>query len=90
MGFGTNRVVGKQLNKTTLNSNQIKGMNMLKSICDVKKQTNSVISTEEKKEEKEKKPNRMKNLMEMDVLEERRTDNLPSSNEVEMQDAKNE
>ena len=73
MGFGTNRVVGKQLNKTTLSSSQLKGMSMLKGICDVKKKPSTIGITEENKdvemkEEKkeERKPNRMKNLMGLD------------------------
>jgi len=37
MGFGTNRVVGKQLNKTGLSATQMKGMNTLHGICGVKK-----------------------------------------------------
>lgn len=37
MGFGTNRVVGKQLNKTGLSINQMKGMSTLHGICGVKK-----------------------------------------------------
>jgi hypothetical protein len=37
MGFGTNRVVGKTLNKTGLTSTQMKGMNTLQNICGVKK-----------------------------------------------------
>lgn len=76
MGFGTNRVVGKQINKTALSSTQLKGMNMLKSICDVKKKP-----TEEKKEEivkkDERKPNRLKNLMALDQIE-TKSDNVKS------------
>ena len=37
MGFGTNRVVGKQLNKSGLSVNQMKGMSTLHGICGVKK-----------------------------------------------------
>lgn len=37
MGFGTNRVVGKQLNKTGLSATQLKGMSTLHGICGVKK-----------------------------------------------------
>ena len=37
MGFGTNRVVGKQLNKTGLSATQMKGMSTLHGICGVKK-----------------------------------------------------
>lgn len=37
MGFGTNRVVGKQLNKTGLSITQMKGMSTLHGICGVKK-----------------------------------------------------
>jgi len=65
MGFGTNRVVSNKLNTTNLNASQVKGMNMLKSICDVKKKpVEEKKDGEEKKEER--KPNRMKNLMSMD------------------------
>jgi len=76
MGFGTNRVVtNKQLNKTNLSQTQIKGMNMLKSICDVKKQP----SAEEKKKAEtateEKKRPRLKNLLEHDNLAEKKTEN---------------
>ena len=68
MGFGTNRVVGKQLNKTSLSTSQLKGMNMLKNICDVKKQPTI---TEEKKEEVkvERKPNKLRSLMAMETTE---------------------
>lgn len=37
MGFGTNRIVSKGLNKNGLNSNQLKGMSTLQNICGVKK-----------------------------------------------------
>ena len=37
VGFGTNRVVGKQLNKSGLSVNQMKGMSTLHGICGVKK-----------------------------------------------------
>jgi hypothetical protein len=37
MGFGTNRVVSKGLNKNGLTVNQLKGMNTLQNICGVKK-----------------------------------------------------
>ena len=73
MGFGTNRVVAKQLNKTTLSSSQLKGMSMLKNICDVKKKPSNVDIVEEKKEVEIKvdknlarRPSRMKNLMGLD------------------------
>ncbi len=39
MGFGTNRVVSRQLNKTGLSATQLKGMDKLRGICDVKKNT---------------------------------------------------
>jgi len=76
MGFGTNRVVSNKLNKTNLSTSQLKGMNMLKSICDVKKKPSIVEekkdgnmeSKEEKKEER--KPNRLKNLMALDSMAE--------------------
>lgn len=84
MGMGTNRVVGKQLNKTGLTSNQLKGMNMLKSICDVKKQpsTNLTAPVEEKKQldnnkvAEGRRPSRLKNLMEMEVAESRNDANI--------------
>lgn len=76
MGFGTNRVVGKQLNKTNLTSSQIKNMNMLKNLCDVKKQPSNSVIEEKKQEDNEKKvekrPSRLKNLMSMDLIEETR------------------
>ena len=81
MGFGTNRVVGKTLNKTSLSSNQIKGMNMLKSICDVKKQPSATTNAVEEKKEldnekkQERKPSRLKNLMALENEEERRDAN---------------
>jgi hypothetical protein len=76
MGMGTNRVVGKQLNRNSLNTNQLKGMNMLKSICDVKKQPSII---EEKKQvegevKQIRKPNRLKNLMDIDSISETRND----------------
>lgn len=37
MGFGTNRVVSKGLNKTSLSATQMKGMSTLQNICGVKK-----------------------------------------------------
>ncbi len=37
MGFGTNRVVGKQINKTGLSASQMKGMSTLHGICGVRK-----------------------------------------------------
>lgn len=37
MGFGTNRVVAKSLNKTGLSATQMKGMSTLQNICGVKK-----------------------------------------------------
>lgn len=40
MGFGTNRVFGKQLNKTGLSATQLKGMSTLNGICGVKKIAN--------------------------------------------------
>ncbi len=76
MGFGTNRVVGKQLNKTNLTSSQIKGMNMLKTLCDVKKQPTVSVTEDKKQEESEKKEERrsskLKNMMAMDLMEESR------------------
>lgn len=76
MGFGTNRVVGKQLNKTNLTSSQINNMNMLKNLCDVKKQPSNSVIEEKKQEDNEKKvekrPSRLKNLMSMDLIEETR------------------
>ena len=40
MGFGTNRVVGKKLNKTGLSATQMKGMSTLHGICGAKKVEN--------------------------------------------------
>jgi hypothetical protein len=37
MGFGTNRIVSKTMNKTGLSSVQMKGMSMLLGICGAKK-----------------------------------------------------
>ncbi len=37
MGFATNRIVSKNLNKTGLSSVQMKGMSTLQNICGVKK-----------------------------------------------------
>lgn len=37
MGFGTNRVVAKSLNKSGLSATQMKGMSTLQNICGVKK-----------------------------------------------------
>jgi len=37
MGFGTERVATKALNKNALNSKQVKGLQALQNICGVKK-----------------------------------------------------
>lgn len=37
MGFGTNRVVGKKLDKTGLSATQVLGMNKLHGMCGVRK-----------------------------------------------------
>lgn len=38
MGFGTNRVVGRNLNKNGLSNTQMKGINTLKSLCGEKQE----------------------------------------------------
>ena len=38
MGFGTNRIVSKTMNKTGLSSVQMKGMSMLQGICGAKRE----------------------------------------------------
>ena len=43
MGFGTNRVVGKKLDKSGLSATQMKGMSMLHGMCGVKKIENKEI-----------------------------------------------
>ena len=65
MGFGTTRLIGKQLNKSSLSSSQVKGLNMLKSICDVRKQP-AINQVEEEKQER--KPNRLRNLMSLEAI----------------------
>jgi hypothetical protein len=44
MGFGTNRVVGKKLDKSGLSATQMKGMNKLQSICGVRKIENNELN----------------------------------------------
>ncbi len=44
MGFGTNRVVGKKLDKTGLSATQMKGMSKLQSICGVRKIDNNELN----------------------------------------------
>jgi hypothetical protein len=67
MGFGTNRVVSKGLNKTGLTTNQLKGMNTLQNICGVKK-------TENKTEDVVKKIT--------DITTMKKIDDLPAKNRL--------
>jgi hypothetical protein len=43
MGFGTNRIVSKPLNKTGLSTEQMRSMNTLQSICGVKKSDTEIL-----------------------------------------------
>jgi hypothetical protein len=43
MGFGTNRIVSKPLNKTGLSSEQMRSMSTLQSICGVKKSESEIL-----------------------------------------------